>query len=338
MLRREMAVPRRHRDRLVTREFLNLLDRRARHRQPGAERVTVAVPDVAFNLRVFQAGYEPGAGVESRTLAWEDRVRGLVQFVPERLKGSVRVCVKMDGSGRAILCLRQVNGAAVEMDLSPGERVLLRQAHSRTDGDDELGHMLREAAFDDLVELVVLLTAQEAETTRTLAAVANLPGGVDGCLVVMDALAVAEGDEGLISVAGGGRLAVGAEPAFDLLGREVSGRAGAEGLPDDLGLADIAAAVLVVGYELQCVVDQLGETEDLAIAQLRQLAAGGRISFAALVKLNGIGLATDLLTMSFPSGKIVDPPNACADWFSYIPRIEPSWWLFRRICVTCSPL
>lgn len=272
-----MAVPGRHRDRLVSREFLNLFDGRARHCQPRAERVTVAVPNVAFDLSFFQAGDEPGAGVEARALAWENRVRGLVQFVPERLKSGVRVGIEMDRAGGAVLCLCQVDGAAVEMHLSPGQRVLLREAHTCTDGDDELGHMLREASFDDLVELVVLLTAQEAETTRTLAAVANLPGGIDGGLVVVDALAVAEGDEGLVAVAGGRRLAVGAEPAFDLLGREVGGGAGAEGLADDLCLADVAAAILVVGYELQRIVNQLREAENLAIAQLRQLATGGRI-------------------------------------------------------------
>jgi len=175
--------------------------------------------------------------------------------------------------------------------------------------------MLWEAAFDDLVELVVLFTAQEAKAPRTLAAVANLSGGVDGCLVVVDALAVAEGDEGLVTVAGGGRLAVGAEPTFDLLGREVGGGAGTEGLADDLGLADVAAAVLVVGYELQRVVDQLREAKNLAVSQFRQLAAGGRVGLAALVELDGVGLATDLLTMPLPGGKVVDPPNACADWF-----------------------
>jgi len=47
------------------------------------------VPDVAFDLGVFQARDEPGAGVEARALAGEDRVRGLVQFVPKRLKSGV---------------------------------------------------------------------------------------------------------------------------------------------------------------------------------------------------------------------------------------------------------
>lgn len=51
MLRRQMAIPRRHCDRLVSGEFLNLFDGRTRHRQPRAESMTVAVPDVALNLR-----------------------------------------------------------------------------------------------------------------------------------------------------------------------------------------------------------------------------------------------------------------------------------------------
>ena len=47
MIWRKMGMPGGHGDCLVPRQFLNLLDRRSRHRQPTAKCVAVAVPDVA---------------------------------------------------------------------------------------------------------------------------------------------------------------------------------------------------------------------------------------------------------------------------------------------------
>jgi hypothetical protein len=40
--------------------------------------MAVAMPDVAFDLGVLEAGDEPGAGVEARTLPNKDGVAGLV--------------------------------------------------------------------------------------------------------------------------------------------------------------------------------------------------------------------------------------------------------------------
>lgn len=53
MFRRQVAVASRHRYGLVSCQFLNLFDGRTRHRKPRAERVSIRVPDVAFNLRVL---------------------------------------------------------------------------------------------------------------------------------------------------------------------------------------------------------------------------------------------------------------------------------------------
>jgi len=76
MLWGEMAVARRHRDRLVAGEFLDLFDGCSGHCQPGAKRVPVGVPDIVRNLRIFQARLEPGSCVESslRSLAWKHRI------------------------------------------------------------------------------------------------------------------------------------------------------------------------------------------------------------------------------------------------------------------------
>jgi hypothetical protein len=71
-----MAVARGHRDGLMACEFLDLFDRCAGHCQPGAKGVSIRMPDVARNLRVFQAGLEPGSGFESalRSLAGKDQI------------------------------------------------------------------------------------------------------------------------------------------------------------------------------------------------------------------------------------------------------------------------
>jgi hypothetical protein len=66
--------------------------------------------------------------------------------------------------------------------------------------------MLREAAFDDFVEPVILVALQEAKATDSLATMANLPCGIDGGFAVVDALSVAERDEGLVSVVVAGVL------------------------------------------------------------------------------------------------------------------------------------
>lgn len=73
-----MTVSGRHCDRLVSGEFLNLFDRRAGHCQPRAERVAIAVPDVAFDLGFLKAWHKPRPSVEARTLTDEDRVCGLM--------------------------------------------------------------------------------------------------------------------------------------------------------------------------------------------------------------------------------------------------------------------
>ena len=87
--------------------------------------MTVAVPDVAFDFSVLQARDEPRACVEARALSNEDRIGGFVQFVFESLERSDRVGVEVNRSSGAVLCLCEVDGAAVEMHLSPCQRVLL---------------------------------------------------------------------------------------------------------------------------------------------------------------------------------------------------------------------
>jgi hypothetical protein len=64
--------------------------------------------------------------------------------------------------------------------------------------------VLREAAFDGQVKPVIFFASQEAQATDSLTTVANLSCRIDGGLVVVNAFTVAERDEGLIAVGGGG--------------------------------------------------------------------------------------------------------------------------------------
>ena len=99
VLRREMAVARRHRDRLVASEFLNLFDRCSGHRQPGAEGVPIGVPDIVRDLRLFQTWLEPGSRVESalRSLTGKHRIRCLPAGSLQRFNCPQRISVEMDG-------------------------------------------------------------------------------------------------------------------------------------------------------------------------------------------------------------------------------------------------
>ncbi len=90
------------------------------------------MPDVALDLGILQARDKPRACVEARALPNEDWVGGLVKFVLQRLERCDRVGIEVDCSCGAVFRLCEVDGTAVEMDLSPGQRVLLRQTHSST--------------------------------------------------------------------------------------------------------------------------------------------------------------------------------------------------------------
>src|SRR5579862_8254759 len=63
--RRQMAIPRRHRDRLMPRRFLDFLDTRPCHCQPRTKGVSVAVPDVVSDACLFPARMKPRASVET---------------------------------------------------------------------------------------------------------------------------------------------------------------------------------------------------------------------------------------------------------------------------------
>lgn len=128
-----MAIPCRHRNRLVPGSFVNLLDGGTGHRQPRTKGVTVQVPDISCDLDFGEARHKPRTRVESClcTSPWEYRIE-----LPESgmLQGhdcGDGVGVQVDCSSRAILRLRQLDGPTIKMYLRPCAGVLLLEDHGQ---------------------------------------------------------------------------------------------------------------------------------------------------------------------------------------------------------------
>jgi hypothetical protein len=99
-----MAIPRSHRHGLMTGSLLNFLDAGPRHCQPRAERVPVAMPDVAADARIFQAGMKPGSRIEAfASLTWKDGIGAVLLWASKRLDSLNRIRVEMDSAHGAVL-------------------------------------------------------------------------------------------------------------------------------------------------------------------------------------------------------------------------------------------
>ena len=81
--------------------------------------MAVGVPDVSSDLCLCEARLEPGPRIEPALHAptREHRIGWLVKRMFHRLNRSYGVGVQMNRSGRAVLCLCQLNRSAVEMHL-----------------------------------------------------------------------------------------------------------------------------------------------------------------------------------------------------------------------------
>ena len=79
----QVAVTGRHRDGLVSRRLLNLFDGCPGHCQPGAKGMAVGVPDVSGDLRLCEAGLEPGPRIEPalHAFAQEHRIGWPVEWM-----------------------------------------------------------------------------------------------------------------------------------------------------------------------------------------------------------------------------------------------------------------
>jgi hypothetical protein len=59
MGRIKVGIPDAHLDRLMAGQLLNFLERGSGHRQPGTKRMAIGMPDVPFDVRLFESGIEP---------------------------------------------------------------------------------------------------------------------------------------------------------------------------------------------------------------------------------------------------------------------------------------
>src|SRR5271170_4008027 len=150
-----------HRHCLVSGEFLDLFDGGSRHRQPGAERVTVAVPHKVSDLRLLQTGLEPRASIKSPflTFPWEHTVARFLTREAHRLDCTERLRVQVDGSALSdppiALAASGSNHPALRVKHSPGHAVLLGETRTRMDREDKLTEMFRKSSGDHLVEAIV---------------------------------------------------------------------------------------------------------------------------------------------------------------------------------------
>jgi hypothetical protein len=64
--------------------------------------------------------------------------------------------------------------------------------------------------------------------------------------------------------------------------------------------------------ELQRIIDQLRQSDDLAVMQLGQLSPRYGIRFARLVQLNCVGFSSDFFAVPLPRCVVVNPPYPAA--------------------------
>jgi hypothetical protein len=210
VLRGEMAVAGGHRDRLVPGQLLDLLDGCPGHCQPTAEGMAIRVPYVLLDPGILQAGDKPGASVEPVLFSFtgEHGVRGLLPWATHRLDRLDRLRVEVEGATLYDPPVALRAGCAgdppVDVHHPPGENVLLTQAGPGMDGKNELGQVLWKASLDHRVKPGVFLAAEVADPTGALLPVAHQVSRVHGYFPVAEAFTVAEGNERLVAVGGGG--------------------------------------------------------------------------------------------------------------------------------------
>ena len=99
---------------------------------------------------------EPRAGVERGTLSRKDRIIRARFFGSNRFQGRSCIAVEVDSSSRTVFVFGKIDRSAFEIHLSPGERILFREAQPRIDGDDKLHEMLGEASAYHFAETVIV--------------------------------------------------------------------------------------------------------------------------------------------------------------------------------------
>src|SRR5271170_1905151 len=84
-------------------------------------------------------------------------------------------------------------------------------------------------------------------------------------------------------------------------------------------------------HKFDCIFDQFGEEYNFCVAQFRKLTAGGGVGLPGLVKLDGIGLASNLFTVPPAILVVVNPPTGASFWILIDPAHHDCLrWLSSR--------
>ena len=114
--------------------------------------MAVGVPDIALDFGFLHCGREPCPHRDLFIFGRPHPVTWLMLFGAQPLEDVLGINVQMYRPGRPVLGLRQLDGAAIQMNLAPGQCELLGQTHAGVDGNDELIQMLRVVFGNDLTK------------------------------------------------------------------------------------------------------------------------------------------------------------------------------------------
>lgn len=135
VLRSQMGIAHDHLQRSVPEQFRNRAQIYAGHDEPAGKGMAVAMPRVVLDPGRFEGRGKPAARALQRIAAAdrrEDRIRvfGLSR-ASKLLEGAEGYYVQRNRPRVAVLCFRQMNLPALEIDLVPAQTVLLAHAHAR---------------------------------------------------------------------------------------------------------------------------------------------------------------------------------------------------------------
>ena len=127
-----MRITGRHRDRLVSRQGLDFLDRGTHHWKPAAKCVPVFVPGESGDLRLGERAPEPSQAAVGVAVEGKYKISGFVRNLRLLVLKSFRPDgVQMNVSCAAIFRLCQPNDLPPHVDLAPVEGELFAPEHLR---------------------------------------------------------------------------------------------------------------------------------------------------------------------------------------------------------------
>ena len=157
----------------------------------------------------------------SSCLDGENRIAGPKGWATKRFDGRYRIRIQVNCSRRAVFRFGQFNSSTVEVNLGPGARVLLSEAHPGMDAHHEFSQMLRESLGDDIVQFVVFVATEETQPAASFLALAHESRGINAHLPIPYAFPVAEGDECFVAIGRCCCVAVFTKPPLQFLRRHL---------------------------------------------------------------------------------------------------------------------